>query len=94
MLCSDHRTKFVMLFVLRIRSLFIRIPILFINISATSAMMFTSARQNITYLSRQYEYLGRPILTEKPLRYNEKDTVRKHCHQQHHPADSFLLFLD
>ena len=57
-------------------------------------MMFTSARQNVTYLSRQYEYLGRPILTEKPLKYNEKDTVRKHFHQQHYPADSFLLFLD
>ena len=30
-------------------------------------------------LARQYEHLGRPILTEKPLKYNEKDAtaVRK-----------------
>ena len=46
--CSNHRTKFVMLFVLRIRSLFIWIQMLFTDISETSAMMFTSARQNVS----------------------------------------------
>ena len=39
----------------------------------------------------QYEHLGRSILTEKPLKYNEKDAtaVRKHCHKQ-----NLFLFLD
>ena len=46
-------------------------------------------------LFHQYEHLGRSILTEKPLKYNVKDTtaVRKHCHQQNHPTDSFCFFL-
>ena len=46
-------------------------------------------------LVRQYEHLGRSILTEKPLKYNEKDAtaVRKHCHQQNHPANSFCFSL-
>ena len=50
-------------------------------------MMLTSAKQNI----HQYEHLARSILTEKPLKYGEKDAtdVRKHCHQQNHPAGSF-----
>ena len=44
---------------------------------------------------RQYEHLSRSILTEKPLKYNEKDAiaVRKHCHQQNHPPDSFCFSL-
>ena len=35
-------------------------------------------------LVRQYEHLGRSILTEKSSKYKEKDAtaVRKHCHQQ------------
>ena len=43
----------------------------------------------------QYEHLNRSILTEKPLKYNEKDAiaVRKHCHQQNHPPDSFCFSL-
>ena len=47
------------------------------------------------FLMRQYEHLGRLILTEKPLKYNEKDatTVRKHCHQQKNSADSFCFSL-
>ena len=51
---------------------------LFINVSATSAMMFTSVRQNVLSLSTNMN-----ILTEKPLKYNERDAtaVRKHCHQ-------------
>ena len=42
---------------------------------------------------RQYKHLGRSILTEKPLKYNEKDAtaVGKQCHQQNHPADSFCF---
>ena len=46
-------------------------------------------------LVRQYKHLGRSILIKKPLKYNEKDTtaVRKHCHQQSHPADSFCFSL-
>ena len=67
---------------------------LFTDISATSAMMFTLARENVTSLSvNNYEHLGRSILTEKPLKHNEKDTtaVRKHCRQQNHPTDSFCF---
>ena len=43
----------------------------------------------------QYEHSGRSILTEMPLKYNEKDatTVTKHCHQQNHPPDSFCFSL-
>ena len=54
------------------------------------------SKTKLRFLVRQYEHLGRSILTEKPLKYNEKDAtaVRKHYHQQNHPADSFLLFFD
>ena len=47
------------------------------------------------HLVHQYERLGRLILTEKPLKYNEKDAtaVRKHSHLQIHPADSNLINL-
>ena len=46
-------------------------------------------------LVHQYERLGRLILIEKPLKYNEKDAtaVRKHSHLQIHPADSNLINL-
>ena len=46
-------------------------------------------------LVRQYEHLGRSILTEKPLKYNEKDAtaVRRHCDQKNNPADSFCFSL-
>ena len=46
-------------------------------------------------LIHQYKHLGRSILTEKLLKYNEKDAtvVRKHCHQQNHQADSFCFSL-
>ena len=44
---------------------------------------------------RQYEHLGRSILTEKPIKYNEKDAaaVGKQDHQQNHTADSFCFSL-
>ena len=47
-------------------------------------------------LVRLYEHLGRSILTEKPLKYNEKDAavVRKHCYQKNHPVDSFCFSLN
>ena len=36
----------------------------------------------------QYGHLGKSILSEKRLKYNEDATaVRKHYHQQNHPAD-------
>ena len=37
-------------------------------------------------LVRQYEHLGLPVLTNKALKYTEKDTtvIRKHCHQCEH----------
>ena len=46
-------------------------------------------------LVRQHEHLGRSILTEKPLQYNEKESAafRKHCHQENNPADSFCFSL-
>ena len=40
-------------------------------------------------LVRQYEHIGKSILTEKPLKYNEKDAtaIRKHCHHKDHRTD-------
>ena len=39
---------------------------------------------------RQYEHLGKLILTEKPLKYNEKDAtaIRKHSHNENHLCKS------
>ena len=46
-------------------------------------------------LFRQYQHLGRSILTEKPLKYNEKDAtaVRKNCHCQKIFVFSYLSYL-
>ena len=46
-------------------------------------------------LVRQYEHLGKSILTEKPSKYNDKDAtaIRKHCHQNNHLADSSSFTL-
>ena len=46
-------------------------------------------------LVRQYEHLGKSILTEKPSKYNDKDAtaIRKHCHQNNHQADSSCFTL-
>ena len=46
-------------------------------------------------LVRQYKHLGRSIPTEKSLKRNEKDAtaVRKRCHQENHPADTFCFSL-
>ena len=47
------------------------------------------------FLIRQYEHLGKLILTEKPLIYNDIDAaaIRKHCHQNNHQADSSCFTL-
>ena len=67
---------------------------LLIKCSVCNDVYIAETRRHL--LVWQYEHLGRSILTEKPLKYNEKDAtaVRKHYHQQNHPADSFLLFFD
>ena len=48
------------------------------------------------FLVREYEHLGKSILTEKNLKYTEKDAtaIRKHCHNHGHTADTscFSLF--
>ena len=46
-------------------------------------------------LIRQYEHLGKSILTEKPSKYNDKDAtvIRKHGHQNNHQADSSCFTL-
>ena len=46
-------------------------------------------------LVRQYEHLGKSILTEKPSKYNGKDAtaIRKRCHQNNHQADSSCFTL-
>ena len=38
----------------------------------------------------EYEHLGKSILTEKNLKYTEKDAtaIRKHCHNHCHTADT------
>ena len=50
-------------------------------------------QQNFCFLVCQD--LGRSILTEEPLKYNQKDAtaIRRHCHQQNHPVDSFCFSL-
>ena len=47
------------------------------------------------FLIRQYEHLGKSILTKKPSVYNNKDaaTIRKHCHQNNRQADSSCFTL-
>ena len=46
-------------------------------------------------LVRQYEHLGKLILTKRPSKYNDKDAtvIRKHCHQNNHQADSSCFTL-
>ena len=41
------------------------------------------------FLVREYEHLGKSILSEKNLKYNKKDATvtRKHCHKHGHTAD-------
>ena len=47
------------------------------------------------FLVRQYEHLGKSVLTEKPSEYNDKvvTTIRKHCHQNNHQADNSCFTL-
>ena len=42
------------------------------------------------FLVREYEHLGKSILTEKNLKYTEKDAtaIRKHCYNHGHTADT------
>ena len=46
------------------------------------------------FLVRQYEHLGTSVLTEKNLKYNEKDAtaIRKYCHNHCHIADDTSCF--
>ena len=46
-------------------------------------------------LVRQYEHLGKSILTVKPSKYNDKDAtaIRKQCHQNNHQADCSCFTL-
>ena len=43
----------------------------------------------------EYEHLGKSILTEKNLKYTEKDAtaIRKHCHNHGHTADTSCFSL-
>ena len=47
------------------------------------------------FLVREHEHLGKSILTEKNLKYNEKDAtaIRKHCHNHGHTADTSCFSL-
>ena len=47
------------------------------------------------FLVRGYEHLGKSILTEKNLKYTEKDAtaIRKHCHNHGHTADTSCFSL-
>ena len=47
------------------------------------------------FLVREYEHLGKSILTEKNLKYTEKDAtaIRKHCHNHCHTADTSCFLL-
>ena len=47
------------------------------------------------FLVREYEHLGNSILTEKNLKYTEKDAtaIRKYCHNHCHTADTSCFSL-
>ena len=47
------------------------------------------------FLVREYEDFGKSILTEKNLKYTEKDAtaIRKHCHNHCHAADTSCFSL-
>ena len=47
------------------------------------------------FLVREYEHLRKPVLTEKNLKYNEKDAtaIRKHCHNYGHTASTSCFSL-
>ena len=47
------------------------------------------------FLVREYEHLGKSILTEKNLKYTEKDAtaIRKDCHNHCHTADTSCFSL-
>ena len=47
------------------------------------------------FFVREYEHLGKSILTEKNLKYTEKDAtaIRKHCHNHCHTADTSCFSL-
>ena len=47
------------------------------------------------FLVREYEHLGKSILTEKNSKYTEKDItgIRKHCYNHYHTADTSCLSL-
>ena len=47
------------------------------------------------FLVREYEHLGKSILTEKNLKYTKQDAaaIRKHCHNHCHTADTSCFSL-
>ena len=47
------------------------------------------------FFVREYEHLGKSILTEKNLKYTEKDAtvIRQHCHNHSHTADTSCFSL-
>ena len=47
------------------------------------------------FLVREHEHLGKSILTERDLKYNEKDAtaIRKNCHNHGHAADTSCFSL-
>ena len=66
-----------------------------LNLSATSAMMFTLVKLVVVVFVREYEHLGKSILTEKNLKYIEADctAIRKHCDNHFHTADTSCFSL-
>ena len=47
------------------------------------------------FIVREYEHLGKSVVTQKNLKYTEKDatSIRKHCHDHGHKADTFCFSL-
>ena len=52
-------------------------------------------RNEASFFVLEYEHLGKSILTEKNLKYTEKDAtaIRKHCHNHGHRADTSCFSL-
>ena len=90
MLYSDHLIEYVILFGLKIKSQNTLTRKWFINLSATSAMVFTLVKLSFIFLLVNINILGNQYLLKRIYVYTEKDVtaIRKHWHNHCHAADT------
>ena len=80
MLYSDHLIEYVILFGLKIKSQNTLTRKWFINLSATSAMVFTLVKLSFIFLLVNMNILRNQYLLKRIYAYTEKDVtaIRKH----------------